>query len=48
MRQQSLTLPGQAKAIAARNYFALVLAGESGLRCDKLLHLEIADVHFDL
>jgi len=42
-----LNTPGQARAIAARNYTALVLAGESGLRADELLHLEIADLHFD-
>lgn len=42
-----LNLPGKAGAIAARNYTALVLAGESGLRADELLHLEISDLHFD-
>lgn len=35
------------QAIAARNYAALVLAGESGLRADELLHLEVQDLHFD-
>lgn len=39
--------PGKAQAITARNYTALVLAGESGLRADELLHLEISDLHFD-
>lgn len=42
-----LNIPGKAKAITARNYAALVLAGESGLRADELLHLEISDLHFD-
>jgi integrase len=42
-----LNLPGKAKALAARNYTAMVLAGESGLRADELLHLELSDLHFD-
>ena len=42
-----LNTPGQVKGIAARNYTVLVLAGESGLRADELLHLEIQDLHFD-
>lgn len=31
----------------ARNYAMLVLAGESGLRADELLHLEVNDLFFD-
>lgn len=33
--------------VTARNYTLAVLAGESGLRSDELLHLEIADLFFD-
>jgi site-specific recombinase XerD len=33
--------------IGARNYALLVLAGESGLRIDELLHLELQDLFFD-
>ena len=47
IRKNYLNVPGQAQALAARNYAALVLAGESGLRADELLHLEIQDLHFD-
>lgn len=47
VRKNYLELPGQAKALAARNYAALVLAGESGLRADELLRLEVHDLHFD-
>ena len=47
IRKNYLNVPGQAKALAARNYAALVLAGESGLRADELLHLEVHDLHFD-
>lgn len=42
-----LDRPGKSVALAARNYTAMVLAGESGLRVDELLHLEISDLHFD-
>lgn len=45
--RQYVGAPGKSEAISARNYTALVLAGESGLRVDELLHLEIADLHFD-
>ena len=47
IRKHYLETPGHAKAVAARNYTALVVAGESGLRADELLHLEISDLHFD-
>ena len=47
IRKQYVDAPGKARAIAARNYTAMVLAGESGLRADELLHLEISDLHFD-
>lgn len=35
------------EAVRARNYTLAVLAGESGLRADELLHLEIGDLFFD-
>ncbi|MEO7163733.1 MAG: site-specific integrase [Bdellovibrionia bacterium] len=39
---------GNCQAIRARNYTMIVLAGESGLRVDELLHLEISqDLFFD-
>jgi integrase len=39
---------GNCQAIRARNYSMIVLAGESGLRVDELLHLEISqDLFFD-
>lgn len=47
VRKHYLEIAGQAKAIAARNYTALVIAGESGLRADEVIHLEIHDLHFD-
>jgi integrase len=33
--------------VRARNYTLAVLAGESGLRADELLHLEVADLFFE-
>ena len=33
--------------IGARNYALLVVAGESGLRIDEILHLQIQDLFFD-
>ena len=33
--------------IGARNYALLVLAGESGLRIDELLHLDVMDLFFE-
>ena len=47
IRKHYLSVAGHSKAVAARNYTALVLAGESGLRADELLHLEVQDLHFD-
>ncbi len=38
---------GIRQSIRARNYAMAVLAGESGLRVDELLHLEIEDLFFD-
>jgi len=35
------------EAVRARNYTLAVLAGESGLRADELLHLEIGDLFFE-
>jgi integrase len=47
VRKNYLEIAGHAKAIAARNYTALVISGESGLRADELLHLGVQDLHFD-
>lgn len=47
VRKNYLESTGHFQAIAARNYTALVLGGESGLRADELLHLEVQDLHFD-
>jgi integrase len=38
---------GRNQAVRARNYAMIVLAGESGLRVDELLHLEIVDLFFE-
>ncbi len=38
---------GQHKSIRARNYAMVVLAGESGLRIDELLHIELVDLFFE-
>lgn len=35
------------EAVRARNYTLAVLAGESGLRADELLHLEVNDLFFE-
>ena len=35
------------KTIASRNYAMAVLAGESGLRADELMHLELSDLFFE-
>lgn len=35
------------ESVRARNYTLAVLAGESGLRADELLHLEIGDLFFE-
>lgn len=40
LRKEYLNRPGR-RAVSARNYAMAVLAGESGLRCDELLKLEI-------
>jgi len=43
-----LTSDGSYRAIKARNYTMLLLAAESGLRIDELLHLEISkDLFFE-
>ena len=47
LRKEYLTRSGR-RAVSARNYAMAVLAGESGLRCDELLKLEIKkDLFFD-
>ena len=38
---------GGYSAVRARNYTLAVVAGESGLRADELLHLEIGDLFFE-
>ena len=35
------------KTIASRNYTMAVLAGESGLRAEELIHLELCDLFFE-
>lgn len=45
LRQSYLDRPGTQKSVRARNYTAAVLAGESGLRVDELIHL---DIRYDL
>lgn len=48
LRQKYLEVPGGCRALRARNYAMAVLAGETGLRIDELLHLEIKhDLFFD-
>ncbi len=40
--------PGVQQAVSARNYTAVILAGECGLRIDELIHLDIRyDLFFD-
>jgi len=47
LRKNYLT-QSSAKSIAARNYALAVLAGESGLRSDELMHLEVSkDLFFE-
>jgi site-specific recombinase XerD len=47
LRKQYLNPPGSCRPIRARNYAMAVLAGESGLRVDELMHLDIKqDVFF--
>lgn len=40
-------IEGRNKSVRARNYAMVVLAGESGLRVDELLHLELVDLFFE-
>lgn len=46
LRSQYLTASSRL-SVRARNYAMAVLAGETGLRADELLHLEIQDLFFD-
>lgn len=46
IRNKYLT-EGRNDSVRARNYAMVVLAGESGLRVDELLHLELVDLFFD-
>jgi integrase len=48
LRKQYLGAQGGCRAIRARNYTAAVVAGESGMRADELIHLEISrDLFFE-
>jgi integrase len=45
LRKNYLSRTGIQQAVAARNYTAVVLAGESGLRINEIIHL---DIRYDL
>ncbi len=48
LRKEYLGRPGAQQAVSARNYTAVVVAGECGLRIDELIHLDIRyDLFFD-
>ena len=47
LRREYLGQKGKSLATTSRNYAALVLAGESGLRINEILHLEVSDLYFD-